>query len=113
MRPASVVCLALVLLVPAPLWAETDTPVTMQRIEGEVSVEEHAVEGGPHPTALTFFTPVEVRTRAVSGFPLTAQEREEVRALALDCGGGGAESVTEAEEADATLVIRFTCRMTE
>jgi hypothetical protein len=108
------------MLAAAPAGAETDTPVTMERRDGPVTGEEHRVDPPgaerttPHGTVIEWRRPVEVRVRAVSGLPLTREEQDEVRALAVACDDGGAsENLFVYVEPDNTVVLSFDCVSTE
>ena len=94
----------------APAGAETDTPVTLERAEGEAVVTEVRAYGadGTHLTGQEVRTPVQITARAVSGLALTNEERAEIRALPQLCPGGVMENLA-GMDTDPEYVFSFDC----
>ncbi len=98
--------LALVLLSGAA-WAETDTPVTLERVEGALQdLEVFDVDGPYH----VWLQEVTVTVRTVAGRPLTQQEKAESQVIAVTCADGAiASNLSEEDRSDGAYVLRFTC----
>jgi hypothetical protein len=87
--------------------AETGTPVTMERTEGPLQDLEVFGEDG-------FFHVLQqdiiVTIRTVEGRPLTYEEQQESKEIAVDCGDGRmAFDIVDGESADGAYVVSFTC----